>query len=104
MAVMEISVVPLGTSSPSISDYVADCVALLKDEGLRYEVTPMGTQVEGELEALVRVALKMHEAPFRRGAMRVLTTIKIDDRRDRPVTLQGKRQAVLERLRHGGGG
>ncbi len=98
MAVMEISVVPLGTSSPSVSDYVADCVKVLEEEGLRYEVTPMGTQVEGDLEDLLRAVRKMHEVPFRKGALRVVTTVKIDDRRDKPLTLEGKRQAVLEKL------
>ncbi|HEX16380.1 MAG TPA: MTH1187 family thiamine-binding protein [Deltaproteobacteria bacterium] len=98
MAVMEISVVPLGTSSPSVSDYVADCVKVLEEEGLRYEVTPMGTQVEGDLEDLLRAVRKMHEVPFQKGALRVVTTVKIDDRRDKPLTLEGKRQAVLEKL------
>jgi len=98
MAVMEISVIPLGTSSTSVSPFVADCVKVLEEEGLKYEVTPMGTQVEGDLEALFEVARKMHEAPFRRGALRVVTTLKIDDRRDKPLSLEGKRSAVLEKL------
>jgi len=98
MAVMEISVIPLGTSSTSVSPFVADCVKVLEEEGLKYEVTPMGTQVEGDLEALFEVARKMHEAPFRRGAFRVVTTLKIDDRRDKPLSLEGKRSAVLEKL------
>lgn len=98
MAVMEISVIPLGTSSTSVSPFVADCVKVLEEEGLKYEVTPMGTQVEGDLEALFKVARKMHEAPFRRGALRVVTTLKIDDRRDKPLSLEGKRTAVLEKL------
>lgn len=95
---MEISVIPLGTSSTSVSPFVADCVKVLEEEGLKYEVTPMGTQVEGDLEALFEVARKMHEAPFRRGAFRVVTTLKIDDRRDKPLSLEGKRSAVLEKL------
>jgi len=98
MAVMEISVIPLGTSSTSVSPFVADCVKVLEEEGLKYEVTPMGTQVEGDLEALFEVARKMHEAPFRRGALRVVTTLKIDDRRDKLLSLEGKRTAVLEKL------
>jgi len=96
--VMEISVIPLGTSSTSVSPFVADCVKVLEEEGLKYEVTPMGTQVEGNLEALFEVARKMHEAPFQRGALRVVTTLKIDDRRDKPLSLEGKRTAVLEKL------
>jgi len=40
----------------------------------------------------------MHEAPFAQGAKRVLTTIKIDDRRDKPITIESKVEAVIEQI------
>ena len=98
MAVMEISVVPVGTENPSISHYVAECVAIVKEKGLRYELTSMGTNVEGELKELLSVAAEMHELPFKRGAQRVLTSIKIDDRRDKRLSMRGKKEAVEKRL------
>ena len=99
MAVLEISVVPIGTKDPSVSSFVADCVSILKEERVPYELTAMGTNVEGDLRHLIKVALKMHQAPFKKGAVRVLTTIKIDDRRDKEVTLSGKKRAVQKKLR-----
>lgn len=98
MAVMEISVVPVGTESPSISHYVAECVAIVKEKGLPYELTSMGTNVEGELKELLSVAAEMHELPFKRGAQRVLTSIKVDDRRDKRLSMLGKKKAVEKRL------
>lgn len=98
MAVMEISVVPVGTDSPSISHYVAECVAIVKEKGLPYELTSMGTNVEGELKELLSVAAEMHELPFKRGAQRVLTSIKVDDRRDKRLSMLGKKKAVEKRL------
>jgi uncharacterized protein (TIGR00106 family) len=98
MAVMEISVVPVGTDSPSISRYVAECVAIVKEKGLRYEVTSMGTNVEGDLRDLLSAAEQMHELPFKRGAQRVVTSIKIDDRRDKRLSIRGKKEAVEKRL------
>ena len=98
MAVMEISVVPLGTKDPSVSSYVADCIRVLKRENVVYELTAMGTNVEGDLKSLINVALKMHRVPFKMGAKRVVTTIKIDDRRDKKITLSGKRKAVERKL------
>ncbi len=94
MAVMEISVVPVGTDNPSISHYVAECVAIVKEKGLPYELTSMGTNVEGELRDLLLLAEKMHELPFKRGAKRVLTSIKVDDRRDKGLSIRGKKEAV----------
>ncbi len=98
MAVMEISVVPVGTDNPSISHYVAECVAIVKARGLPYELTSMGTNVEGELGDLLGVAEEMHQLPFKRGAQRVLTSIKIDDRRDKKLSMQGKKEAVTKKL------
>ena len=98
MAVMEISVVPIGTESPSVSHYVAECVGVLKKKGFSYELTSMGTNVLGELKDLLAVAQEMHELPFQRGAQRVLTSIKIDDRRDKQLTIEGKKEAVQRQL------
>jgi uncharacterized protein (TIGR00106 family) len=98
MAVMEISVVPVGTETPSISQYVAECLGIVKEKGLPHELTSMGTNVEGEVRDLLEVAEKMHELPFRRGAQRVLTSIKIDDRRDKRLSIRGKKEAVEKKL------
>jgi uncharacterized protein (TIGR00106 family) len=99
MAILEISVVPIGTKDTSLSFYVADCLRILKREKVRYELTAMGTNIEGDLNDLMKIALKMHEAPFKKGALRVLTTLKIDDRRDKKGTLSGKKRAVQRKLK-----
>ncbi len=99
MAILEISVVPIGTKGTSLSRYVADCIKVLrKEKKVKYELTSMGTNLEGNLKDLIKMALKMHEVPFLRGARRVLTTLKIDDRRDKKGTLQGKKKAVQSKL------
>ena len=98
MAILEISVVPIGTGDPSLSSYVADCIRILREEKVHYELTAMGTNVEGNLKDLIRIALKMHEAPFKKGVSRVVTTLKIDDRRDKKGTLSAKKQAVRKKL------
>jgi uncharacterized protein (TIGR00106 family) len=98
MAMMEISVVPIGTGTPSVSAYVAGVVRVLEAAGLEYELGPMGTVVVGEVAQLLEVARQMHDAPFAMGAVRVATTIKLDDRRDKELTIAGKIKAVEEKL------
>ena len=98
MAILEISVVPIGTGDTSLSAYVADGLRVLKKEKLDDELSSMGTNIEGELKDLMKVALKMHQVPFKKGAERVVTTLKIDDRRDKKGTLEGKKKAVRIRL------
>jgi len=99
MAILEISVVPLGTSETSLSAFVADCLRVLEEEKVTYELSAMGTNIEGNLKDLMRIALKMHEVPFKKGARRVLTTLKIDDRRDKKGSLKAKKEAVRQKLR-----
>ncbi len=100
MALMEISIVPLGFSTTGISEYVAGCLQELEKYGedVRYELTAMGTIIEGELDVVLAVARKMHEAPFNKGAQRVLTTLRIDDRRDRTASIEQKKRSVREKL------
>ena len=99
MAIIEVSVVPVGTGSPSVSQYVAGAVQILKrEQGIEYAVTAMGTIIEGELARLLAIVRKMHESAFEAGAMRVVTTVKIDDRRDKVSSMSGKVASVTEKL------
>lgn len=99
MAVVEVSITPLGTGTPGVSGYVAGCLRVLKDSGLRYQLTPMGTVLEGDLDEILAVIRRMHEHPFAAGALRVSTLIKIDDRRDRGAHgMEGKVRSVEEKM------
>jgi uncharacterized protein (TIGR00106 family) len=99
MAMVEITVLPVGTPTPSVSRFVAGAVKILQREpGIKYELTAMGTIVEGEREHLLSLANRMHLSAFEAGAVRVVTTIKIDERLDKPLTIKGKIKAVQEKL------
>lgn len=98
MPIAEISIYPLGTASPSVGDYVANCVKILEEKGLNYEVTPMSTVFEGTLEQIWETVAHIHELPFKMGCLRVVTTLRIDDRRDRPATMRSKVEGVERRL------
>jgi uncharacterized protein (TIGR00106 family) len=100
MAVVEISVVPLGTATTGVSSYVAACVEIVATSGLVYQLTPMGTVIEGDIDDIFAVVREMHEVPFGKGAERVSTLIKIDDRRDQGSHgLQGKIDSVVDKLK-----
>ncbi|MGM0653155.1 MAG: MTH1187 family thiamine-binding protein [Bacillota bacterium] len=100
MAIVEISIVPLGTGSTSLSPYVAACEKVLRENSgdLKYELTAMGTILEGDLDQIMTLVRRLHEVPFDQGARRVSTSIKIDDRRDRPGTIEQKVKSVEEKL------
>jgi len=99
MAIVEVSVVPLGTKTPSVSQYVARAVKVLeREKDIRYEMTAMGTIIEGDLDRILAVVRKMHEGIFGEGVVRVLTTIKIDDRRDKPQGIKEKVDSLKKKL------
>lgn len=95
----ELTIIPIGTSKTSISEYVAAALAALDKTGIKYELSGMGTLLEsdnpGELFSAVEVA---HEAVFALGADRVATSLKIDDRRDKEGNLRQKVVSVKEKL------
>lgn len=98
MAIVFVTVAPLGTETTSLSSYVAGVERILRESGLKHQLTAMGTIIEGELDAILPVLRRMHESPFSEGALRVSTSIKIDDRRDRPHSIEGKVRSVTEKL------
>jgi uncharacterized protein (TIGR00106 family) len=97
--IAELTVVPLGTGSTSLSGFVAEAEkVLIKFPGLKSMLTPMSTILEGEMDDVLEAIKAMHEAPFRMGALRVSTTLHIDDRRDREITMEGKLAAVKSKM------
>jgi uncharacterized protein (TIGR00106 family) len=98
VAVVFLSITPIGTGTPSVSRYVAGVQEILRASGLRSELTAMGTILEGDLDEILRVVRRMHEHPFTQGAVRVSTLVKIDDRRDKEHTIAGKMKSVREKL------
>ena len=83
MVIAEVSVFPLGTQSPSVSEYVAAAVRELEASGLECTLGPMGTTVEAASpEELYAAVARAQAAVFELGAGRAYTVIKMDERRD----------------------
>jgi len=98
MAVVFVTIAPLGTASTSLSPYVAGVERILRNSGLTHELTAMGSIIEGNIDEILPVLREMHEQPFGQAAKRVSTLIKIDDRRDKAGSIQGKIRSVKEKL------
>ncbi|SFP22272.1 MTH1187 family thiamine-binding protein [Salibacterium halotolerans] len=98
MAVVDITVVPVGTASTSISEDVAAMQQVLDghSENIHFQLTPMGTVLEGKLEDLLPIVKELHDIPFQRGAGRVSTNIRIDDRRDKENHGMAEKLASVE--------
>ncbi|MEJ2127184.1 MAG: MTH1187 family thiamine-binding protein [Candidatus Bathyarchaeota archaeon] len=94
--IAEFSIIPIGTEKTSVSPYVSDAIkALEKVENLEFKVTPMGTILEAEsLTTIFQAVKSTHQTIFNKGAKRVISTLRIDDRRDKHRTMQDKVEAL----------
>ncbi len=98
MALMEITLIPMGTGTTSCSPYIARVLDIAeKDPKVTYRLNPMGTVLEGELHDLYACLERMQEALFSDGIRRVYTVAKIDDRRDKYQSMDQRIQSVEEK-------
>jgi len=98
MPIATINIIPLGTDSPSVGSFVADCIKVLKDAGANFKMNAMGTVIDGDLDDILMLVRKMHSVPFEKGIQRVVTIVSIDDRRDKKVTSSEKLESLMKRL------
>lgn len=98
MAIVAVSLSPVGTGQPGVSEYVAAALAVARSQDrVRFRTDPMFTTLEGDLDEIFALVRRMQEAVFEAGAVRVGTVMKIDDRRDKTVRMEDKVRAVEER-------
>ncbi len=96
MAIAAVSIAPVGAGT-SVSRYVAEALRVVRNQDrVGYRLDPMFTTLEGELGAIFALIQEMEEAVFALGAERVGTVIKIDDRRDRVVSMEDKIRSAEE--------
>lgn len=102
LAIVAVSISPTGSGDEgvSVSRYVARALEVVRaQDAVRYRLDPMFTTLEGDLDEIFALIRRMQEAVFEAGALRVGTVIKIDDRRDRPASMDDKLRSVEEQLR-----
>jgi uncharacterized protein (TIGR00106 family) len=92
----EFSVVPIG-KNVSLSRYVAKSLDIIDKSGLSYRINPMGTVVEGSWEEVMGLIKKCHDTLLE-DSERLLTSIKIDDRKGMTNALDRKVKSVEEKV------
>ncbi len=73
---VELQVIPGGVDD--VYTVVDSVIELIKESGVKYVVGPMGTTMEGELPALLKIVEKAQQVCIDGGARRVLSVVKID--------------------------
>jgi uncharacterized protein (TIGR00106 family) len=86
--IVEFSVVPIG-SGEKLAGPVARVLDLVDKSGLPYQLTAMGTIVEGDWDEVLALVRRCHDS-MRGEAARVVTHITIDDRAEAAGRIKGK--------------
>lgn len=66
---------------------------------LKHQLTPMSTIIEGDLDKIMDAVKKMHKVPFNEGVQRVVTTVTIDERTDKSLSMEAAVESVIESTR-----
>lgn len=94
MIIAQLSIAPLGKGT-SVSSYVKIVIDLLKKEHVTFQTNAMATVIEtADISTLFTLVQKAHQAVIDAGADRVITELKIDDRRDKKATMKSKLNAL----------
>jgi len=94
MIIAQLSIAPVG-KDVSVSTYVKLVIDSLKKDHIKFKTNAMATVIETEdLPALFNAVQKAHNTVISAGVKRVITELKIDDRRDKDATMTSKLNAL----------
>lgn len=92
MVLLEFSMSPMGKGE-SLSPYVARSLEIIDRSGLPYQLTPMGTILEGEWDQVMGVVQDCFER-MREDCDRISVSLKVDYRRERRGRITSKIASV----------
>jgi uncharacterized protein (TIGR00106 family) len=97
--VVELNIIPLG-KMVSTSKLLAPALKELERKGVKCEITPMCTIFESDnIEEAFELVRAAHEAVFKANVKRVVTTVKVDDRRDVKKSMEEKVESLKKEIR-----
>ena len=92
---IDLCLVPIGVET-SLSPYIKECIKIIEDSGLTYQLGPNGTAIEGDWEDVFNCVKICHEKIHKKGAPRIYTTIKVNTRIDKLQTFKEKVNSVID--------
>ncbi|CAD6444906.1 39f59672-1e8d-42d3-8cb3-b1dffb363836 [Sclerotinia trifoliorum] len=88
--IADFCLIPIGTTTASVSKEVAAVQRLMKASGLSYSMHSAGTTVEGSWDEVMRVIGQAHTLVHQNGVVRVQTDIRAGTRTDKKQTFEEK--------------
>ena len=83
----------------SVSTYVSPVIKMIRNSGISYQLTPMGTIIETEnLEQAMGLVQDAYDVLEQAGCNRVYSSLKLDIRKGKSNRLQGKLESVRDKI------
>ena len=83
----------------SLSEHVSKIIAMVRDSGVAYKLTAMGTIVETEtVEEALALVQRAWEVLDEAGCSRAYSSLKLDIRKGKTGRLEGKIASVEEKI------
>lgn len=97
--IADICLIPIGTATPSVSDYVVEIQKVIQHSGLKYKMHSAGTAIEGPWDDVMALIGQMHERVHEMGIFRVQSDIRVGTRTDKVQSAQDKIDIVEVKLK-----
>lgn len=76
-SLISIQIIPKTKDGEDVIPYVDEAISIIEASGVKYEVHPLETTMEGELQELLNIIVKMNERMIELGSSNVISQVKI---------------------------
>lgn len=76
-ALVSVQIIPKASSTEEVIRLVDEAISMIDQSGVIYEVHPLETTMEGELETLLSVIAEMNKKMVELGSPNVISQVKI---------------------------
>lgn len=76
-SLISVQIIPKTEKYEDVIPFVDAAIAIIDAAGVRYEVQPLETTMEGELSTLLQIIEQMNQKIIDLGAINVITQVKI---------------------------
>jgi uncharacterized protein (TIGR00106 family) len=76
-SLVSIQIIPKTKPGEDVIPYVDEAIKIIDESGVKYEVHPLETTMEGELSHLFEIISKMNERMIEMGSRNVISQVKI---------------------------
>ncbi|MFJ3389513.1 MULTISPECIES: MTH1187 family thiamine-binding protein [unclassified Lysinibacillus] len=76
-SLISVQIIPKTETYEDVIPFVDAAITVIDASGVKYEVHPLETTMEGELSTLLQIIEKMNDKMIELGAINVITQVKI---------------------------